>query len=1761
MASGASSASAAPSPVEERLVDYLLVVGLQRDGQGTLVTKAAGRRGGSNAQQSLLYKPVVQARFPGKDYTDRPIAPMLPDIPDFVFPSGVPASSAKRKPDLEPYVFSFVLTTPTYDNYYVTCLVAFESEKLPYTSRRRQSLKRWASSSTSGGGTGGDADGSLIELQPEDEQNDQSLQTAENQADSPDALFVPKAICLVTKYPYLQGCRDFLSELLRLATTPSASGGGASKRSTSTSAVALSAGERDQRSSSDHAGRSTTGTTNSEQVAVMQELEQLFQQDGGKQRDFLLTYNLAYLLYEIPLPTVHNNLLSFTKSTQTLFSLGYHLRNYSVLDPASLARDFTFRPLLGCLNVKNLVYLFFLLLTEKKIVLAASKRSLSLLTLISEAVKALLFPFQWHHVYIPTLPRHMWIILECPTPFLVGVHHDSITAIVRACPSDVVVFDLDNDEVAFNAPYAMSNSAMNKQDPEQPADQQAGEQQHEFASSKNMPCVYQDCMPIIVPESFLRFFQAQLRNAALHERSGAGGTAAQNQWNHCHLLNHAATTNAPALSPAEPSSAAQTDRTDGSFRGNSSQDETRVRSKLIATFLEATLRLFWNYSDYLVKSVETTSSGKRPSSAANQTVRFSFDDEKFLEKLRPPHLVSSTDDAQQLRVLIASFLESNAWEHFLTEAVVGTSTRSRILHDLCERYRERQADYDAQSGSSSSRLSDSLRGWIEAMHEPQHTILAAKPAFVHDDNIAAAITGGTGNSSKHLTPPDSKDVNSPRGAAENNAVTSTRTVTPLTSQLACVLPSDSFLSIRSSCHAFLHLNLTGTRQSSGEPATVLSSAVALLEAPPDRESYTRDFHDVAATHKLPTSAAELFCDSMKAYFQKKRLAVGKLSLFQRVMQVLCEDPRPIAQPGPAMAGTGPATSTSPRKSQSSTTPRGSTGRRTRGSMTTGDLSTKDEDSAASAKSPRTNRRTTTRAGAATSVTDPKLDEDCRFRVYSCLSGISEVGELPFWEVLREAARAPLAPAQEPLTIFARGKTITPTFTLSPEASKVPQNAVPSSPKGRRVFVYRSFRQVLARLEDEDLAQLRSDTLKLTAPDLYWVLHLYFSLKIEALGSDGVARVFTIAELCRHYLEQAKLEVIDATFIDVANKPAPFRAADYNTTIPPGGASVVPADGGVFRVADHWDGAGEMHLGSPTTLTYGETVSVSPTSKSAAVGDVALARPKTPGELLAQIRGAASVRRSRSAGQASPRLVSGALASSSSTASSRQGAPAAGQLLPAQDSTGTARGSRTAGARGPAYQMDPAYGTLASVPKPGRRGRPPRPYNAAGAGTTTRGTRAGGRGTRPQHPLVACRLDNVVESPAFGAAGQKPRLKQSERALNQAPVELDPEFAQALSEARTTKNWDLLQPYTKQADEELVEVRFLFDGLRSKRKSHNWYLAHNRNQPFAGSTTEEAARRHMQRSSRSPDVLAGGPPIRKSYAHDGCAFVTGANHSPPRLSAIKERTTTGVEPFGSPGSPRAPGAAAATNKGGGSVRLPRYGRCSYIHGGKEVYTDNFAPVRDDADSQLPSVTVDITHETAPSVRRIRRQSTTATVDIHGTAEAQPGGTELGEFFPEDLQMLVSSSSAMRIAPSTQSGSGLKASSSHDTVSSSAGRPTRGAWERRRDHLSGRRSAARATPPPLETDGGARRSSPTGSLASRGVGAGTSHILQSAGSSSSDWIEPSYWWQGVKQQIQRAQLYQSQYEVDEEIRLSREIEALDQALSGRCNVADVGTSSLG
>jgi hypothetical protein len=120
--------------------------------------------------------------------------------------------------------------------------------------------------------------------------------------------------------------------------------------------------------------------------------------------------------------------------------------------------DFSMEELFNCLSIENVVALVTCMMLERQVVLVSSRYSV--LTSVGETLKSLMSPLLWSHVFAPILPQSMLEALQCPTPFLFGVHSsyraqfNEMLQREGSCDS-IVVVDLDANSISSSVRPAL----------------------------------------------------------------------------------------------------------------------------------------------------------------------------------------------------------------------------------------------------------------------------------------------------------------------------------------------------------------------------------------------------------------------------------------------------------------------------------------------------------------------------------------------------------------------------------------------------------------------------------------------------------------------------------------------------------------------------------------------------------------------------------------------------------------------------------------------------------------------------------------------------------------------------------------------------------------------------------------------------------------------------------------------------------------------------------------------------------------------------------------------------------------------------------------------------------------------------------------------------------------------------------------------------------------------------------------------------------
>eukprot|EP00579_Thalassiosira_antarctica_P018156 CAMPEP_0201946278 /NCGR_PEP_ID=MMETSP0903-20130614/54338_1 /ASSEMBLY_ACC=CAM_ASM_000552 /TAXON_ID=420261 /ORGANISM="Thalassiosira antarctica, Strain CCMP982" /LENGTH=1570 /DNA_ID=CAMNT_0048489375 /DNA_START=394 /DNA_END=5106 /DNA_ORIENTATION=- len=103
--------------------------------------------------------------------------------------------------------------------------------------------------------------------------------------------------------------------------------------------------------------------------------------------------------------------------------------------------------LFECLDIGNVLYVWYTLACERKILLVSSQ--LSLLAVCGEILCSMLFPMRWSHLYIPCLPRFLTPMLDAPMPYLCGISREIFPLAVADISDETVVVDLDRNVITM----------------------------------------------------------------------------------------------------------------------------------------------------------------------------------------------------------------------------------------------------------------------------------------------------------------------------------------------------------------------------------------------------------------------------------------------------------------------------------------------------------------------------------------------------------------------------------------------------------------------------------------------------------------------------------------------------------------------------------------------------------------------------------------------------------------------------------------------------------------------------------------------------------------------------------------------------------------------------------------------------------------------------------------------------------------------------------------------------------------------------------------------------------------------------------------------------------------------------------------------------------------------------------------------------------------------------------------------------------------
>lgn len=146
----------------------------------------------------------------------------------------------------------------------------------------------------------------------------------------------------------------------------------------------------------------------------------------------------------VPIPPSGNTMLRFKLDDKVVSCKAAPAINVPLV-------DFPLRMVFQLLSAENVLTLLTCLLLEQRFIFFSSNHAL--LTPVIEGILALLYPFQWEHIYIPVLPSSLRSFVEAPWPYLCGLHSRYLKEILEeldASPTpNPVIVNLDTSTVTL----------------------------------------------------------------------------------------------------------------------------------------------------------------------------------------------------------------------------------------------------------------------------------------------------------------------------------------------------------------------------------------------------------------------------------------------------------------------------------------------------------------------------------------------------------------------------------------------------------------------------------------------------------------------------------------------------------------------------------------------------------------------------------------------------------------------------------------------------------------------------------------------------------------------------------------------------------------------------------------------------------------------------------------------------------------------------------------------------------------------------------------------------------------------------------------------------------------------------------------------------------------------------------------------------------------------------------------------------------------
>ena len=174
-----------------------------------------------------------------------------------------------------------------------------------------------------------------------------------------------------------------------------------------------------------------------EMRACLKSIYTILNNEPSQNGDFIINDIIMYLINSIPIPTKNTSLKFLLPFNKTCIELDCpKLDDINVMNLSACT-------ILLLFNVENLILIFRLLISEKKILLI--DKDYEKLSNVADGLVSIIYPFQWVHTYIPIMSDQMLKYLETFLPFLNGIN----TSMMRAVENVFKESEMEEDDEVF----------------------------------------------------------------------------------------------------------------------------------------------------------------------------------------------------------------------------------------------------------------------------------------------------------------------------------------------------------------------------------------------------------------------------------------------------------------------------------------------------------------------------------------------------------------------------------------------------------------------------------------------------------------------------------------------------------------------------------------------------------------------------------------------------------------------------------------------------------------------------------------------------------------------------------------------------------------------------------------------------------------------------------------------------------------------------------------------------------------------------------------------------------------------------------------------------------------------------------------------------------------------------------------------------------------------------------------------------------------